>query len=75
MAKPEFKFYLDTLNDGTFAANITTKVISADWQIGFAAPFDKMARDNTASFVVNNVNRDFSCPHGVLSALTAFNAV
>ena len=60
MAKPEFKFYLDTLNDGTFAANITTKVISADWQLGFAAPFDKMARDNTASFVVNNVNRDFS---------------
>ena len=60
MAKPEFKFYLDTANDGSFAANITAKVISCDWQLGFAAPFDRMARDNTAALVVNNVSRDFS---------------
>ena len=60
MAKPQFKFYLDTANDGAFNTEITAYVISASWSLGFAAPFELMARDNTASIVCNNTDRRFS---------------
>lgn len=60
MAKPEFKFYLDTAQDGSFSTNITAYVISANWSLGFAAPFELMARDNTAALVCNNSDRRFS---------------
>ena len=60
MAKPQFKFYIDINKDGTFAAEITNKVISANWNIGFTAAFDKVGRDNTANIIVNNNSKDFS---------------
>ena len=60
MAKPALKFYLDTVGDGTFATEITSVVIRANWLLGFAAPFDLMARDNEAAITVNNITRDFS---------------
>lgn len=60
MSKPSFQFYLDTANDGSFATEFTSVVIEANWQLGFAEPFVRMARDNTASIIVNNANRNFS---------------
>ena len=60
MAKPVFKIEIDTNNDGTFAADITSVVRSANWQLGMAAAFDLIARDNTAVLLVNNSTRNFS---------------
>lgn len=60
MAKPTFSFYIDTADDGSYAANISSVVIEAAWQIGFAEPFELMARDSTATMLVNNVTKDFS---------------
>lgn len=60
MAKPTFAFYIDTADDGSYAANISSVVIEAEWQIGFAEPFQLMARDSTATLLVNNGTKDFS---------------
>ena len=60
MAKPVFTFYIDTGNDGAFASDVSAAVISAQWSLGFAAPFDLIARDNTAELVLQNSTRDFS---------------
>ena len=60
MAKPVIRLYLDTVGDGTFATEITSVVISAMWQLGFAMPFDLVARDNEATITVNNSSRNFS---------------
>ena len=60
MAKPAFKFYLDTASDGTFATEITAYVLSADWSLGFAEAFELMGRDNTAILSCNNSDRRFS---------------
>ena len=60
MAKPVLRYYLDTVGDGTFVTEITSVVITADWQLGFSAPFDMMARDNEAKITVINTSRDFS---------------
>ena len=60
MAKPVFTFLVDFDGTGAFATDVSSVVVSADWQLGFTAPFDLMARDNTAQVVVQNVTRNFS---------------
>ena len=60
MAKPVFTFLVDFDGTGAFATDVSSVVVSADWQLGFSAPFDLMARDNTAQVVVQNGTRNFS---------------
>lgn len=60
MAKPVFTFLVDFDGTGAFATDVSSVVVSADWQLGMAAPFDLMARDNTAQVVVQNGTRNFS---------------
>lgn len=60
MAKPAVKVYLDLTGTGAFATEITSVVLSAEWSLGFGQPFDLIARDNMASIVVNNANRNFT---------------
>lgn len=60
MAKPAFAVYLDLAGDGTFSTNITAYVVAANWQIGFSEPLETMARDNTCSITVNNLDKRFS---------------
>jgi hypothetical protein len=60
LAKPVFRYYIDFDGTGAFASEVTSVLISAQWQLGFSQPFDLMARDNTAELVVQNITRDFS---------------
>ena len=60
MAKPVFRYYIDFAGTGAFASEVTSVLISAQWQLGFSQPFDLVARDNTAELVVQNITRDFS---------------
>ena len=60
MAKPVFRYYIDIDGTGAFGLEVTSLVISASWQLGFSAPFDLIARDNTAELVVQNSSRNFS---------------
>ena len=60
MAKPVFRYYIDFDGTGAFATEVTSVLMSAQWQLGFSQPFDLMARDNTAELVVQNSTRNFS---------------
>jgi len=60
LAKPVFRYYIDFAGTGAFASEVTSVLISAQWQLGFSQPFDLVARDNTAELVVQNITRDFS---------------
>ena len=54
---------IDLNDDGDFAdtgEDITSKVMSASWQLGFAAPYDVISRAATCNLVLNNSDKEYS---------------
>jgi len=63
MADVQLKVFIDLDKDGNFLdtnEDISDFVISANWQIGFAGPYDPIARDSTLTLVLDNRDRRFS---------------
>ena len=40
MAKPVFRYYIDFDGTGAFGTEVTSVLMSAQWQLGFSQPFD-----------------------------------
>jgi hypothetical protein len=54
---------IDLNDDGDFAdagEDITSRVMSANWQLGFSAPYDVIARAATCEMVLNNSDKEYS---------------
>lgn len=63
--------HIDTAQDDTWATDISSYAMSVRWQHGFAAPYQQIARDSTATVKVKNIGKEFSPESGAaLSGVT-----
>lgn len=67
MANATWEVCVDLNSDGDFSdsgEDISAYFISLKWQIGFAKPFDPIARDSTATIILKNDDKRFSPESG-----------
>ena len=63
MTDPVWKVLVDLNGDGDFSdasEDITSAVVSVDWQLGFIDALDVISRDETCKLVVDNSDQRFS---------------